>query len=63
MNPLDREYWHKFYARELPQEEYDRLKKINEQWVLKTPYGPMVHRDTGKTYWDTNVELEHETNV
>lgn len=30
------------------------------EWILKTPFGPMVHRDTGETYQARGARLEHE---
>jgi hypothetical protein len=29
-------------------------------WVLQTPFGPMVHRDTGESYQAYGARLEHE---
>jgi hypothetical protein len=58
-----REYWRKFYARELPKSDYEKLHKMNEQWILKTPYGPMVHKDTGMGYWETNVSMEKTNEI
>jgi hypothetical protein len=57
---LEKEYWRKHRAGELPTILYEQQRKANEQWVLKTPFGPMVHRETGKSYWATQVELEHD---
>ena len=30
------------------------------EWILKTPYGPMVHRETGEGYQERMARLEHE---
>lgn len=36
------------------------MKLDPQQLILLTPYGPMVHRDTGETYQAHGARLEHE---
>lgn len=39
----------------------EEVQKINlDEWVMVTPFGPMLHRDTGETYQGMNARLEFE---
>lgn len=46
---------------DIRRERAESLKASNmETWILKTPYGPMVHAKTGETYQAYGARLEHE---
>ena len=38
----------------------EKLKTHNDCWILKGPFGPMVHRDTGESYQAMFARTNHE---